>query len=124
MPDHAHLCRHFTHLRNAFHDHGDKLQNLIDEIIAELKQTLVGPFLTRFVEAMDKARDSAERLAVVQATLARLTRLLHSLLGAPIEPWMVEALEMLQQLEALLQTLIVVRAQEEAMDNHIKAWCG
>ncbi len=132
MPDQAVLCRHFTQLRDAFHDHADKIQKLIDEIVAELGAVLVNPWLAQFLDGMKAAKSDAERVAVAKAVAAEILRNLRKLMKAfadaaaadvPTDPWPLKAKKLLEDLEALLQALIALRALEEAMDAHAAAWC-
>ncbi|MDF3074626.1 MAG: hypothetical protein K0S54_2293 [Alphaproteobacteria bacterium] len=123
MPiDRAAICRNFTQLRDTFDSHADSVDTLIAEIIAKLKTVLRGPYLTKFVDAWDKAATTEERIAAAEAACTRLTRLLQS--GAPIEPWVGEAQELLAHLIKLLQALKALRELEKAMAGHVTDWCG
>ena len=123
MPiDRAVLCRYFIQLHDAFKSHADSIQKEIDKLIAELKTVLQGPYLTKFVDAWDKATTTEERIAAAEAAHARLTRLLQS--GAPIDPWVGQAQELLAHLIKLLRVLAELRKLEAAMGAHVAAWCG
>lgn len=125
MPiDRGVICRNFTQLRDAFDSHADSIDTLIAELIAKLKTVLQGPFLTEFVDAMDKATTTAEREAAVNATGARLYKLLQSIAGTPLVAWPGEALELLEHLLKLLRALAALRELEKAMSAHVTDWCG
>jgi hypothetical protein len=123
MPiDAAFLCRYFIQLHDAFKNHADNIQKEIDKIIAELK-TALGPYLTKFFEAWDKATTTEERIAAAEAAHAKLTRLLQS--GAPIDPSLVgKGQELVAHLIKLLRVLAELRKLEAAMGSHVAAWCG
>ena len=122
--DRAVLCRNFTQFHDVFKSHADSIQKLIDELIAELKKVLIGPFLTEFAEAMDKATTTEERIKAVNAAGAKLYKLLQSLGPAPLEPWPGQALELLEHLLKLLDALAALRKLEAAMGDHMQDWCG
>ena len=123
--DRAVICSNFTQLRDAFDSHADSIDTQIAEIIAKLKTVLQGPFLTEFVDAMDKATTTEERITAANATGARLYKLLDSLGGfTPLEQWTAEALELLTHLLKLLQALKALRELEKAMAGHVTDWCG
>jgi hypothetical protein len=123
MPiDKAFLCRYFIQLHDAFKNHADKIQKEIDKLIAELK-TALGPFLTKFFEAWDKATTTEERIAAAEAAQAKLARLLQT--GGPIDASVVGgAQELLAHLIKLLRVLAALRKLEAAMGDHVQDWCG
>lgn len=125
MPvDRAVLCRNFIQLHDAFKSHADSIEKLVDELIAELKTVLEGPFLTEFADAMDKATTTAERITAANATGARLYKLLQSIAGTPLAAWPAKALELLEHLLKLLYALRELRKLEAAMGEHVQDWCG
>jgi DNA-binding ferritin-like protein len=117
----AYLCRYFIQLHDAFKTHADNIQKEIDKLVAELK-TALGPFLTKFFDAWDKATTTEERIAAAEAAHAKLTRLLQS--GAPIDPSVGDAQELLAHLIKLLRVLAELRKLEAAMGAHVQDWCS
>ena len=132
MPDDAVLCRNFTNLRDAQKSMGDQFQTLIDELISQLEDLLVGPYLDALRDGLAGATTPSEKLAAVRAAYQKLLRdilrLLNALAGAsgagaPTDPWPVRALPLYDRLIMLLRGLIVLRDLESAFDGFVREWC-
>jgi hypothetical protein len=105
---------------------------VIDSIIAELDDVLVGPYRTDFLDDMKKAQDTDARIAAVEAAAAALRGAMHDLMkdfskatasGVPTTPWPRKAQELLEHLKTLLRMLKALRALEADMGSHMAAWC-
>lgn len=132
MPDDAVLCRNFTNLRDAQKSMGDQFQTLIDELISQLEDLLVGPYLDALRDGLAGATTPSEKLAAVRAAYQKLLRDIRRLLnalagasgaGAPTDPWPVRALPLYDRLIMLLRGLIVLRDLESAFDGFVREWC-
>ena len=132
MPDDAVLCRNFINLRDAQKAMGDQFETLIDELISQLEDLLVGPYLDALRDGLDGATTPAEKLEAVRDAQHRLLRNLRQLLnalagaggaGAPTDPWPVRALPLYSRLIMLLQGLVVLRDMQSAFDGFVREWC-
>lgn len=132
MPRNEDMCRHFIHLHDVFKGQADEIQKLIDKLVDQLDNVLVGPYRTGFLDDMKNAKTVEEKIAAAEAANARIVRDWRKLVdgivnaskaGLPADPWPPKAQKLLADLEALLRALKALRELEAAMGSHVAHWC-